>query len=91
MAGRFAYSKPNRRGPNDPWFRVGTLDIGSAALLGLLCAVSVLVYAIDKTLLIRLALIPSEVTSGQVWRIITWPLANGFDQALLWVIVSIAV
>ncbi|HEY0520755.1 MAG TPA: hypothetical protein VGC84_14770, partial [Ilumatobacteraceae bacterium] len=91
MAGRFAYSKPNRRGPNDPWFRVGTLDIGSAALLGLLCAVSVLVYAIDKTQLIRLALIPSEVTSGQVWRIVTWPLANGFDQPLLWVIVSIAV
>ena len=51
MAGRFAYSKPNRRGPNDPWFRIGTLDIGSAALLGLMCAVSVLVYAIDKTVL----------------------------------------
>ena len=91
MAGRFAYSKPNRRGPNDPWFRIGTLEIGSAAFLGLLCAVSVLVYAIDKTILIRLALIPDEVTSGQVWRIVTWPLANGFDQQLLWVIVSIAV
>jgi membrane associated rhomboid family serine protease len=91
VAGRFAYSKPNRRGPNDPWFRVGTLDIGSAAFLGLLCAVSVLVYAIDKTILIRLALIPDEITSGQVWRIVTWPLANGFDQQLLWVIVSIAV
>ena len=91
MAGRFAYSKPNRRGPNDPWFRVGTLDIGSAALLGLACAVSVLVYAIDKTLLIKLALIPSDVTSGQLWRIVSWPLANGFDQQLLWVIVSIAV
>jgi membrane associated rhomboid family serine protease len=91
VAGRFAYSKPNRRGPNDPWFRVGTLDIGSAALLGLMCAVSVLVYAIDKTILLRLALIPDEITSGQVWRIVTWPLANGFDQALLWVIVSIAV
>ena len=91
MAGRFAYSKPNRRGPNDPWFRIGTLDIGSAALLGLLCAVSVLVYAIDKTVLIRLALIPDEIKSGQVWRVVTWPLANGFDQQLLWVIVSIAV
>ena len=91
MAGRFAYSKPNRRGPNDPWFRIGNLDIGSAALLGLLCAVSVLVYAIDKTILIRLALIPDEITSGQVWRIVTWPLANGFDRQLLWVIVSIAV
>ena len=91
MAGRFAYSKPNRRGPNDPWFRVGNLEIGSAAFLGLLCAVSVLVYAIDKTVLIRLALIPDEVTSGQLWRIVTWPLANGFERPLLWVIVSIAV
>ena len=91
MAGRFAYSKPNRRGPNDPWFRVGNLDIGSAAVLGLLCVVSVFVYAIDKTQLIRLTLIPGEIRSGQIWRVVTWPLANGFDQQLLWVIVSIAV
>ncbi len=92
VAGRFAYSKPNRRGPNDPWFRVGTVEVGSAALLALMCAVSVLVYAIDKTVLVRLALIPDEVTSGQVWRVVTWPLANGLlDRALLWVIVSIAV
>jgi membrane associated rhomboid family serine protease len=67
------------------------LEIGSAAFLGLMCAVSVLVYAIDKTILIRLALIPDEVTSGQLWRIVTWPLANGFERQLLWVIVSIAV
>ena len=80
MAGRFAYSKPNRRGPNDPWFRIGTLDIGSAALLGLMCAVSVVVYAIDKTVLVRLALIPDDVRSGQVWRVVTWPLANGLYQ-----------
>ncbi len=92
MAGRFAYSKPNRRGPNDPWFRVGTVEIGSAAVLALMCAVSVLVYAIDKTVLVKLALIPGEVTSGQVWRVVSWPLANGlFGRPLLWVIVSIAV
>ena len=91
MAGRFAYSKPHRRGPNDPWFRVGAVEIGSAVLFALMCAVSVLVYAIDKTILIKLALIPSDVTSGQLWRVVTWPLANGFDRQLLWVIVSIAV
>jgi membrane associated rhomboid family serine protease len=91
VAGRFAYSKPNRRGPNDPWFRVGRVDIGSAAFLGVLCAASVIFYAIDKTRLIKLALIADEVRSGQIWRVITWPLANGLDQALLWVIVSIAV
>jgi membrane associated rhomboid family serine protease len=94
VAGRFAYSKPSRRGPNDPWFRIGNLDIGSAALLGLMCVVSVIVYAlepIDKPILTKLALIPSEVRSGEVWRIFTWPLANGLDQQLLWVIVAIAV
>ncbi len=94
MAGRFAYSKPNRRGPNDPWFRVGTLDIGSAALLALMCLVSVLVWALerpDKPITTKLALIPDEVTSGQVWRLITWPLANGLDRRILSVLISIAV
>ncbi len=91
MAGRFAYSKPNRRGPNDPWFRVGTVDIGSAALLSLMCVVSVFVYALYKPFLVKLALIPDEVRSGQVWRIFTWPLANGLDRPILWVIVSIAI
>jgi membrane associated rhomboid family serine protease len=94
VAGRFAYSKPSGRGPNDPWFRLGKLDIGSAALLSLMCVASVFVYAlepIDKPILTKLALIPSEVRSGEVWRIFTWPLANGLDQQLLWVIVSIAV
>jgi membrane associated rhomboid family serine protease len=70
------------------------LEIGSAALLGLMCALSVLVYAlepIDKPILMKLALIPSEVKSGQVWRVVTWPLANGLDQQLLWVLISIAV
>jgi membrane associated rhomboid family serine protease len=91
VAGRFAYSKPNRRGPNDPWFRVGTVEIGSAALLSLMCVVSVFVYALYKWFLLKLALIPDEVRSGQVWRIFTWPLANGIDRELLWVIISIAI
>src|SRR4051794_25951314 len=59
-----------------------------------MCVASFFVYAlepIDKPILTKLALIPSEVRSGEVWRIFTWPLANGLDQQLLWVIVSIAV
>jgi len=94
VAGRFAYSKPNRRGPNDPWFRVGAVEIGSAALLALMCIVSVFIYAlepVDKPILTRLALDPSKVTSGQVWRVVSWPLANGLDQQVLWVLVAVAV
>lgn len=93
MAGRFSYSRPERRGATDPWFRIGEVDIGSAAFLALLCAVSVLVYGVGdagKRLLLRFALIPDDVWSGQVWRLVTWPLANGFDQRLLWTAVAIA-
>ena len=93
MAGRFSYSRPERRGATDPWFRIGEIDIGSAAFLAILCAISVLIYGlepVDKPILRRLALIPDDVWSGQVWRLVTWPLANGFDQRLLWTAVAIA-
>lgn len=93
MAGRFSYSRPERRGLTDPWFRVGDVDIGSAAFLASLCAISILVYGlepVDKPILRRLALIPDDVLSGQVWRLVTWPLANGFDQRLLWAAISVA-
>jgi membrane associated rhomboid family serine protease len=93
MAGRFSYSRPERRRATDPWFRIGEVDIGSAAFLAILCAISVVIYGlepVDKPILRRLALIPDEVWSGQVWRLVTWPLANGFDQRLLWTAVAIA-
>jgi uncharacterized protein DUF6576 len=93
VADRFSFSKPDRRGPNDPWFRVGTIEFGTAAVFATLCAVSLLIYGIepvDKPILTKLALIPAKVLDGEVWRIATWPLANGFNERLLWVAVSIA-
>lgn len=93
MAGRFSYSRPERRGMNDPWFRIGEVDIGSAAFLAILAAISMLVYGLGDTgqrFLLRLALLPDKVWSGQVWRLVTWPLANGFEQRLLWTAVAVA-
>ena len=93
MAGRFSYSRPKRRGATDPWFRFGEFDVGSAGFLALLCAVSILIYGFeprDKPILRRLVLVPDDVLGGQVWRVVTWPLANGFDQSLLWTAVSVA-
>lgn len=93
MAGRFSYSRPERRGATDPWFRIGEVDIGSAALLAALSAISMFVYGlgdVGQRFLFRLALIPDAVWSGQVWRLVTWPLANGFNQRLLWTAVAIA-
>jgi hypothetical protein len=93
VADRFSFSKPDRRGPNDPWFRVGQVEFGTAAVFAALCAVSLLVYGFepaDKPLLRSLALIPSEVFDGEIWRIVTWPLANGLDDRLLWYAVTVA-
>jgi membrane associated rhomboid family serine protease len=93
MAGRFSYSRPDRRGATDPWFRLGEVDVGSAAFLAVLAAFSILLYGLeprDKPILNQLALKPADVFGGQVWRIVTWPLANGFSQGLLWTAISVA-
>jgi membrane associated rhomboid family serine protease len=93
MAGRFSYSRPDRRRSNDPWFRLGEVDIGSAGMLAILCAVSIVIYGLEPgghPILLRVALLPDKVLGGQVWRIISWPLANGFDQRLLWAAVAVA-
>ena len=83
---RFQFSVPRRRGPDDGWFRVGTFDVGTTILVVALGVLSMFVYAIDKTLLEKLVLIPDHigpakggidgVRQGQIWRLITWPLVN---------------
>lgn len=91
VPGRFQFSRPPRRSHTDPWFRVGTVDIGSAPLLASLCALSFVVYAIEgprHPVLTRMFLLPEEVRSGQVWRVATWPLAN---SPSVWTAVAIAV
>ncbi|HUF98222.1 MAG TPA: hypothetical protein VMM60_08830, partial [Ilumatobacter sp.] len=93
MARRFQFSRPERHRATDPWFRVGDIDVGSAGVLALLGAFTMVLYAFegrDKSTLRSLALIPSEVLSGEVWRIFTWPLANGLTQRLFGVAISIA-
>jgi membrane associated rhomboid family serine protease len=84
---RFQFSVPNRRGPDDGWFRVGTFDVGTTVLVVALGVLSMFVYAARKTLLGRLWLVPDRallpygtleggVRQGQIWRLVTWPLAN---------------
>jgi hypothetical protein len=93
VADRFSFSKPDRRGPHDPWFRIGEIEFGTAAVFAAACAVSLLIYGlepVDKPFLTSLALIPDKIFDGQLWRILTWPLANGFDDRLLWIAVTIA-
>ena len=40
MSSRFSLSFPGRRGEDDPWFRVGTVDVNTSLLAALLAALS---------------------------------------------------
>lgn len=88
MAGRFSIQFPGRRDANDPWFRIGALDVTTATFVCLMIAASMVVWAISRQFVASLALVPAEVRSGEVWRIVTWPLANA---ASFWTVIGIAV
>ncbi len=75
---------------SDPWFRIGTLDIGTTMLIVLLSVVSLVVFAVEpvnKPIQVALAMISEDVAHGQVWRLVTWPFANLFVN--VWVAISI--
>ena len=89
MSDRFRFSRSGR-GEADPWFRIGTLDVGTVMLVVLLSIVSVVVFAVeplDKPVQTTIAMISDDVAHGQVWRLLTWPFANLFFT--FWVAVNI--
>lgn len=76
---RFSFPSPGSRGHDDAWFRVGTVEITTTLLVIGLAVASMFAWAINATSLLNLALFPSRVLDGQVWRIVTWPLYNEPD------------
>jgi hypothetical protein len=91
MAGRFSISVPGSRGPNDPWFRIGTLDVTTTVLVILMCVASMFVWALegpDHAILDKLILWPEKVLDGQIWRIATWPVPNEPD---IWLVIMLAI
>jgi membrane associated rhomboid family serine protease len=88
---------PRNRGHSDPWFRVGPIDVTTTVLITALCVVSLFVWAANKEFLLHLYVLPSDfpgegsVFGGQVWRLITWPIANDLEgNNALWNVISIA-
>lgn len=88
MAGRFSYS-PSDRSNSTPWFKLGNLDITTTVLIAGLCVASMVVWAIDSSLLEPFVLLADDVRHGQVWRLVTWPLVNTPES--IWTILTIAI
>lgn len=67
---------PGGRGPNDPWFTIGTFEVGTCAFVAILAASSVLLWGLSPQAVVDMAMVPSQVKRGQLWRVASWPLAN---------------
>ena len=91
MPGRYDFSLPEPP-PRDGWFRLGTLDVTTTALLVGLSMVSWFVYAISPSLLFRGAFVSDLVADGEVWRLVTYPVVNPpvGDLGFLWVVITLA-
>jgi len=87
VAGRYQFSLPERRS-RDGWFRIGSLDVTTTAFMVLAGVVSMFWYAVDQASLGKLAYYGDGVRSGEVWRLVTWPLVNPPDN--IWVVLTFA-
>jgi hypothetical protein len=83
------------RGSDDGWFRIGTVDVTTSVLVVVLAVLSVIEWAFEGNLgplQSHLSLDPDAAVTGQVWRLLTWPLAypggigvfDVFVLALFW-------
>ena len=89
MPGRYQFSMPERP-TRDGWFRIGTVDVTTTALMVGLGVISMFVYAIGGAggLIFDLYFIAPLVRDGEVWRVVTWPIAN--PPTRIWVILTLA-
>ena len=76
MRPKFNFSSPQRRGPSDPWFRVGQVEVTTTVFVTALGVLSMFVYAASPALFEPLYLTTERVRSLQLWRLVTWPIAN---------------
>lgn len=83
---------PSGRGPNDPWFRIGTVDVGTAVLITIVSGIAMFVSAalgFGHPFVESLALDPERVVHGEVWRVLTWPFAYVDGSRFFWNVLTI--
>ncbi len=69
--------------PTEPWFRLGRLEVNTSTFVALLGVLSGLVGLFASSIPRALFFYWDAVAAGQVWRLVTWPLANS-----LWVVLT---
>ncbi|NLE97988.1 MAG: rhomboid family intramembrane serine protease [Propionibacterium sp.] len=64
------------RAQGEAWFRIGRVQFTSTLLVVALGAVGMVLCAFMPSLAMALSFQPQAVLSGEVWRLVTWPLVN---------------
>ncbi len=82
---RYQFSMPERRA-RDGWFRIGTLDVTTTALLVILNVASMFWYAIDRASQTNLIFVGFLVRDGDFWRVATWPL---YCEPTVWAAITL--
>jgi hypothetical protein len=81
-------SRPGR-GSDDGWFRLGRIEVTTTVLVVVVSIVSVVEWAFEGTLgpvQSHLALTPDSVGQGEVWQLLTWPIAYPYGIGLFGII-----
>ncbi|MGA9279104.1 DUF6576 domain-containing protein [Ilumatobacter sp.] len=70
------FSAMFRRRPNDGWFRVAHYDVTTVDIITALAVASMFVWAASQEAFDKLIFEAAAVRSGEVWRLVTWPIAE---------------
>lgn len=77
------------RGSDDGWFRLGSIEVTTTVLVVVVSVVSIIEWALEGNqgpIQSHLSLSPHEVVTGQVWRLVTWPIAYPFGISIFTVL-----
>jgi len=72
-------------GSDDGWFRLGRVEVTTTVLVVVLSIASVVEWAFEGNagpIQSHLSLVPDSVVHGEVWQLVTWPLAYPFGIGL---------
>lgn len=79
---------PQRFG-NNGWFRIGQVDVTTSTLVVGLCAISLILTTVNSGVFYEPFVLDGfAVRRGELWRLITWPIASYPD---IWLVISGAI
>jgi len=76
------------RHPEDPWFRIGTLEFTSTVVVVAINVLAMFVVAGEGNfgpIMRQLPMVPDQVFHGQLWRVATWPF---WASISLWTVLN---